>query len=119
MPEPGIGYTPFLNTSVSNVPVVVTTYPTRVFWVHAINPNATDVFIQIFDKQSSEVVVGTTIPVQSWIVPGGTGLINRGAFEEILSWPLQLNTALTIAVTTAPTNATPPANAAIVNLGYK
>lgn len=119
MPEPGVGFTPFLNSAVTNTAVAVAAYPVRLFYIHVINPNTTDVFIQIFDSQVGDVTVGTTTPKQSWLIPGGTGASNRGAFESEFSWPLQLLTALTIAVTTGPTNSTAPGTAIIVNMGHK
>ena len=117
--EPGRGFSSFLDTAVSNSPVAVTAYPTRVFYVHAVNPNTADVFVQLFDAQVGDVIVGTTTPVQSWLIPGGTGASNRGAFEEEFSWPIQFDIAVTIAVTTEPSNGTAPSSAVIINLGYK
>lgn len=117
--EPGVGSTPYFNNAVTNTAVAVTAYPARVFYVHAINNTTTDVFLQVFDVAAASVVVGTTVPVQSWIIPGGSGASNRGAFEEALSWPLQFNTAISIAVTTTSTGSSAPGTAATINLGYK
>ena len=117
--EPARGSTPYFNGSLSNTAVQVTAYPTRIFWCHFINPNTTDIFIQVFDKLAADVTVGVTVPNQSWIVPGGTGASNRGAFEEQFSFPIQMITALSIAATTTPTGAGAPASASISNLGFK
>ncbi len=117
--EPGAGSTPYFNSAVTNTAVAVTAYPTRVFYVHCVNNTLTDVFLQVYDRAAADVVVGTTVPTQSWIIPGGSGASNRGAFEEALSWPLQFFTALSIAATTTPTGNTAPSTAATVNLGYK
>jgi hypothetical protein len=118
MPEPVRGSQPYFNSSVSSTATAVAVYPVRLFYVHAINADITDVFLQLFDASVANVTVGTTTPIQSWLIPGGIGGSNRGAFEESFSFPIQTNAALTIAVTTTATGSSPPSIPLIVNLSY-
>jgi len=111
--------TAFFNSAVDEDPAVQV-YSTRtlVFYVHLINPNTTDVFCQMFDALIANVIVGTTVPTYSFIIPGGSGASNRGAFEQEFAVPLQFNTALSIAVTTGATTNGAPGSDAVVNIGY-
>lgn len=113
----GRGQIPFFNGAVTNTPVAVSTYTCMLYSIHAINTGLTDVFLQLFALPAASVVAGTTVPTQSWILPGGTGAGNRGAFALDFSKPLEFNGALTMLVATTPTGGTAPGSAAIVNLG--
>ncbi|MEO5366366.1 MAG: hypothetical protein H7831_08435 [Magnetococcus sp. WYHC-3] len=82
-----------------------------------INPNTTDVYLQIFDLASGSVTVGTTTPKQSYLVPAGDGT-NSGAAELNFAEPLVCKDAVTIACTTAATTNGAPGSNSIVNILY-
>jgi hypothetical protein len=113
----GIGASPYFNVAVTNTPVALRAVSSRLYYVHAINTALTDVFLQMFDVPAASVVAGTTVPVQSWLLPGGTGASNRGAFEQAFPFPIQFNGAMSMLVATTAAGGTAPGSAAIVNLG--
>lgn len=113
----GIGASPFFDGAVTNTPVALRAITSRLYYVHAINTGLTDVFLQMFNVPAAAVSAGTTVPVQSWVIPGGTGASNRGAFATAFDFPLQFNGAMSMLVATTATGGTAPGSAAIVNLG--
>lgn len=113
----GIGASPFLDPAVTNTPVALRSNTSRLYYVHAINTGLTDVFLQMFNVPAASVTAGTTVPVQSWVIPGGTGASNRGAFASQFAFPIQFTGAMSMLVATTPTGGTAPGSAAIVNLG--
>lgn len=113
----GIGASTFLDPAVTNVPVAVRVNSSRLYYVHAINTGLTDVFLQMFNIPAAAVTAGTSVPIQSWVVPGGTGAGNRGAFATSFAFPINFPGAMSMLVATTPTGGTAPGSAAIVNLG--
>lgn len=115
----GVGANAFFNAAVDEDPAVtVHVGRTLLFFLHVINPNTTNCFLQCFDALLANVVVGTTTPTYSFLLPGGSGASNWGAYAETFTVPLQFNTGLVIAVTTGvATNGAPSADSP-VNIGY-
>lgn len=119
MSVPNTGVNSFFNSAIDESPAVdIFAKPTLLFNLHVINPNTTDVFIQLFNALAANVTVGTTTPQLSYLVPGGTGASNRGAFAIDFAAPISFATALSCAVTTDATGSGAPASDAIVNVGY-
>lgn len=108
MSQPGVGAIPYFNAAVTATKVAAVSRSCRVFFIEIINNDLTDIFLQVFDLASASVTVGTTTPTMVFIVPGGTGASNRGAFEEAFNFPIQFNNALTIAATTTATGSGAP-----------
>lgn len=77
-------------------------------YLHVINPNAADAYLQLFDAATGSVTVGTTTPRQSYLVPA------NGAFEVKLG--LHFNTAITYACTTTATGNGDPVVGLVVNM---
>lgn len=88
----------------------------RLFYVHAINPNAADAYLQLFDLPVASVTVGTTTPKQSFLIPAGGG--NAGAYESAWKNPIPFNNAITYAVTTSATGSGAPTSDIILNIHY-
>ena len=86
-------------------------------YIHVINPNTAQAFLQLFDVAAADVTVGTTTPKQSYLIPAGDG-VNSGAFEAILRPPLHFSTAITYACTNTATGNGNPATGLTVNLVY-
>lgn len=118
MPLSAVGFNPFFDSSVDEVATDVYQHRVLVFFLHIINPNATDAFLQCFDALAADVTVGTTVPTYSFLLPGGTGASNRGAYAEQFEAPLQFNTALSIAITTTATGNTGPGTDCVANIGF-
>ena len=74
------------------------------------NPNTVDAFVQLFDVAAASVVVGTTTPKLSFIVPAS------GAMDKEWGRGIQFNAALTYACTTTATGSGDPTTGLIVNL---
>lgn len=118
MAIPMVGLTPFFDSTVDETAVDVYAHRCLVFYLHVINNTTTDTFIQMFNAVAADVTVGTTSPQYSFVMPGGTGASNRGAFAEQFAIPLQFTTALSIAVTTGITTNGAPATDGSINIGY-
>lgn len=117
---PNTGVNLFFNAAVDEDPVVNvhSTGRTLVFSIHAICPDTTDCYLQMFNAAAANVTVGTTTPAQSFLLPGGTGANNKGAYAITFPAPLQFDTALSIAVTAGPTNNVAPTGDAVINIGW-
>ena len=115
----GVGVNSFFNAAVDESPAVtVQAGRTLLFFVHVVNGDTTDCYLQCFDALLADVVVGTTTPKYSFLLPGGSGASNHGAYAENFTAPLQFNAGLVIAVTTGATTNGAPTNDAVVNIGY-
>lgn len=71
-----------------------------VYYIYALNTTAAVAYLQIFDKQSADVTVGTTTPDLSFGIPA------NGALPLFFSDPVRFATGFTVAGTTARTGAT-------------
>lgn len=91
---------------------------TLLFYIHVINDNAADSFLQLFDADNADITVGTTTPTYSFLLPAEAGATSWGVFSQEFPVPLQFNTALNYAVTTAPMGDTGPSSAVIVNMSF-
>ncbi len=114
----GVGCNLFLNAAVDESPAVaVHVGPTLLYFLSVTNPDATDNYIQLFDSLLADVSVGTTVPKQSFMLPGGVGG-NDGLLTIAFPVALQFNTGLVVAITTTATGSGAPTGDAVVNLGY-
>lgn len=114
-----VGVNLFFNGAVDESPVVdVHVGRTLVFNIHVVGGDTTDTFLQMFDAAAASVTVGTTTPTLSFILPGGTGASNHGAYADVFPVPLQFSNSLSIAVTTTATGNGAPTNDAVVNIGW-
>ena len=87
-------------------------------WVHISNPNTTDAFFQAFD--ASNPTPGSTTPLLSLCIPGGTGASNRGVYnQEFGPVGVTFSTAITYTITTTAAGGTAPAANCTVSIGYK
>ncbi len=91
----------------------------QIYWIHAINLNASARYLKIYNATAASVTVGTTVPDLTFPVPANS---TTGA-GFVLSVPngIAFSTAITIAATTAVGDAdsgAPGANEVIVNMGY-
>ena len=83
-------------------------------YIEVHNPNANQVFLQLFDALSANVTLGTTVPTLSILVPAGTG-VDDGMRAEIFPRPPLFRTGIMYAVTTTATGSTAPTTACRVN----
>lgn len=104
--------TAFRNPAVLATPVQVRSGGGRIHQYHFGNPNAAVTFVHIYNALAANVVVGTTVPLATYMVAANAALDGF--------WPNSLNygTGITVAVTTTPTGTTAPSAGVLVNLGY-
>lgn len=88
-------------------------------YIHALNPNSVDVYLQLFDVVAASVSVGTTTPKVSFLVPAGNGTDAGGFTENFGDYPVHFETAITYACTTTATGGTDPTTGLTVNLMYR
>jgi len=90
----------FFDAALSNTVVEVKATAGTLHGVHAVNPNADDAYIQLFDSAAGAVTLGTDTPSQSYLVPG------LGAYDFESTRGREFTTAISVAATTTPTGAT-------------
>lgn len=108
---------PYRNIDVDESADQVRSSAGYIYWIHAINLSAATLYLQVYNKASASVTVGTTTPDFTFPVPT-QGDTNGAGFN--LSFPngVYLDTALTIAGTTGISdNGAPGTNELIVNMG--
>lgn len=108
---------PHFDADGDNTAQSVKTTSGRIHYLEVSNPNTSDAYIQFFDKATSGVTVGTTTPIQSFLVPAATGS-NAGATEKTFAFPWKFNTAITYACTTTAAGNTDPSTGLVVNILY-
>jgi hypothetical protein len=84
------------------------------------NPNASVVFVQLFDAATAgAVTLGTTTPVQAYQVPvGGAGNALVSRLIDYSNGPLRFSAGMVYAVTTTRTGSTAPASNCIINFRF-
>lgn len=93
--------------------VEVKTGWTLVKFLHIYNPNPDDAYFQIYDEDSDDVTVGTTVPELSIWVPA------NGSYDSDSEWTKILHKGFTIAATTAVDNGTLVSTGLVVNAEYQ
>ena len=86
-----------------------------VYSIHASNSNASARFLKLYDASVADVVVGTTVPKQTFRIPGS------GSIEVNPERGYGYATAITAAATTGVADndtGAPGANEVIVHIGY-
>ena len=108
---------PFFDASVTGVvESAITGCPCELDHFEASNSSGSDAFLQLFDAASaSDVTLGTTVPNQSYFIPGPAGA--TGGADRIYTRPILFEAGLAYAVTTTPTGNTSPASAITLNAG--
>ena len=95
--------------------VAIKAAPGRLFGLVISNPNTVTIWIQMFDLAPGSVTLGTTAPRLSILVPKGVSATDAGGVE--LLWPdgVFFETQISVAATTAPTNAAAPTTGLTAN----
>ena len=110
----------YTNLDVDQTEDAVLAEPGRVYWIHAINHNAALLYLKFYDGLVADVVVGTTVPDLTLVVPVLTAALGD-VLSVVIPGGIDFTTAITIACTTgfavADTGA-PGANDCIVNLCF-
>jgi hypothetical protein len=107
------GWTPLRLSALSTTVVAIKGSPGELAMAQCYNPNATQVYLQVFNVVYSSVSLGSTAPTLSIpIAPSATGgyaLSNPG---------INFSTAMSAAITTTATGSTAPGTAADCNAAY-
>ena len=104
----------FQNLSVSNSAVDIFSGAGNLYGFFVENNASAAIYIQIFDKPASQVVLGIDTPVMSFKVPGDQSF-GRDAMPHALR---HFENACSVAVTAGRTDATAPAAGATVHAWY-
>lgn len=105
----------YLNAATTAAPVLVATGTRQLQQYNLSNPNATLVYVQIFDASSAaSVTLGTTPPTLWFGIPANNG-VTDGSFIP----PYVFVNGIVVAVTTTPTGNTAPASNVPVVLTYE
>jgi len=107
----GVGF--YSNTALAATKAVVKASPATLFGWEIHNPAAAITYIQIFNKLTAAVTVGTTVPDLVLSVPA------TGVISGTLPVGIDFSVGLVIAATTTAGGLTAPATAAVVALFYK
>ena len=111
--------TPHLATDGYNTAQASKADPGTLYYLHVVNSNTADAYLQLFDAATGDVTVGTTTPVLTLLIPGGDGT-NSGALDRAFNEaPINFETAITYACTTTPTGSGDPTTGLTVNATYR
>lgn len=113
------GYTTrFFNSSVT-AKTAVKTSAGSVVKIAAYNPNSAPVWLQFFNTALASVTPGSTVPVESYMIPAATGS-SPGSYVEIPYYYSRFTTAITIAPWSVAGNSAgvAPETGLVVNIGY-
>lgn len=108
---------PFRDASVTNIAEVLSAGPAHLHFVEVVNPNTSDVYLQLYDTAGA-VVVGTTVPALTLLVPAGDGS-NNGAREFSVAYGIQFILGIKYAVTTTQSGGAAPSSNCSVVAGYR
>ncbi len=108
-----IGASIYNNNALSSTKQAVNASAGNLYGYHIYNPNASVVYVQVWNVASASVTVGTTAPTMVLVIPA------LGWADAPPSLPIDFKTALTIAATTTATGSTAPGTAIICNIWYK
>ncbi len=115
------GLTMYKNIDVDESEDEVKATAGQIYMIHAINLEATPLYLKFYNATAADVTVGTTVPVLTFAVPS-QGTTNGAGFTVSIPQGLAFSTAITVAATTGVADAdtgAPGANELILNLGYK
>ena len=102
--------TPHFDASVGGAVETINGAPGYLYALEVQNPNATAVYLQIFDHASP--TLGTTPPSQSYLIPAS------GAMDKTFPVPVAFTNAIKYAATTTATGAVGPALGLVLNAVY-
>ena len=109
----------YFNAAVTAATNVSTACRGRLMSLQAYNVNAQDIWLQVFNIAAASVTLGTTTPIQSFLIPKGNGT-DRGAFE--MSWAEGVNldgSAISIGATTTEAGSTTATTGVEVNIQFR
>ena len=111
--------TPYFNAAVTAATNVSTACRGRLMSFQAYNVNTADAFLQVFNIAAASVTLGTTTPIQSFLIPKGSGVDRGGAAESFLPDGLILDgSVISIAATTTEAGSTTVTTGLEVNLQF-
>jgi len=91
-----------------------------VFYIHVSNVNTDEkAYIQFFDAAAGDVIVGTTTPKLSLLVPTASSSNEPGGLDVYFPHGISFDTAISYACTKTPTGSDDPTTGLTVNIGYK
>lgn len=111
--------TPYFNAAVTTATNVSTACRGKLHSFQAYNVNTADAFLQVFNIAAASVTLGTTVPIQSFLIPRGNGTDRGGAGENFNPEGLDLDgSVISIAATTTETGLTTVTTGLEVNLQF-
>lgn len=116
------GYLTYRNTALTNTPLAVKTTSGFLMGWNFINVNTVTVYVKFYNTTVANTTVGTTTPLFTLAVPGGSASVPGVNFQECGLIPQEVfSTAITIACVTglADNSNTAPTTAIHVSVRYK
>jgi hypothetical protein len=112
------GSTPYRNIDVDETEDAIKASAGQIYWIHCVNIDATPVYLHFYNATTGTVVVGTTTPDLTFIVPS-QGDANGAGFALSIPNGIEFDTAITVAATTTVGGTGGPGtNEVILNVGY-
>lgn len=107
------GISTLLDADADNTAQVLKAAAGNLYYIEAINSNAADAYIQLFNVAAGSVNVGTTVPKAVIYVPA------QGGSVRDFNVPMSFATAMTYACTTTATGGIDPTTGLVITFGYK
>lgn len=115
---PSNNTTPFFDGSVTNTPEMLAAGSRDIHYLHVINPNSLDSYVQLFDTATiGAITLGTTTPTLVFIIPAG-GATSSGAWDTESPFGLHFKYGIAYAATTTATGSTAPSTALKISGAY-
>lgn len=117
-----LGYLSYRNTALTNTPLAVKTSPGFVMGWNFINVNTATVYVKFYNSTVANTTIGTTAPLLTIAVPGGSASIPGVNFQECGLIPQEVfSTAVSIACVTglADNSTTAPTTSIHASVRYK
>ena len=114
------GTTIFRSLDLDETEEDVKTSAGQIYWIHAINLAATKRYLKVYNLAAASVVVGTTTPVLTFVLPT-QGDTNGAGFTLSMANGIAFDTAICVAATTGLADSdtgAPGANEVVINIGY-
>lgn len=109
----------YFNAALTTAANVSTGCKGELWGYSAANLNTSDAWLQVFNVPAASVTLGTTTPIQSFLIPKGNGTDRGAASEDYVTGLILDGSAISVAATTTEAGATPVTTGLEVNIRYR
>jgi len=115
------GVEPYSDLTADETKAAIIEAPSKLDFLEIANPNAHDVFIQLFDSLLADVTVGTTTPTFVHCIPAGDGSYHtvRAPIDRSSGSGVRFQTGMCYAITKESDGSTAPDAPVVLTANYQ